>query len=85
MYTETQIIEIEPGFSIEVVKTDILPNVRLEVYKDDSAKYDATLIVGDNEIHFAWTDEAASLFDELDTCKPIELLTILAQAPNLLA
>lgn len=85
MNTQTQIIEIEPGFSYEVERTEIFAGVHLEVYKHPSFADDATLHIGDSEVHFAWTDEAAALFAELDTCEPIELLAILAQAPRLLA
>lgn len=85
MNTQTQIIEIEPGFNYEVVRTEIFVGVHLEVYKQLGYGDEATLHIGDNEVHFAWTEEAAALFEGLDTCEPIELLAILAQAPRLLA
>ncbi len=85
MNTQTQIIEIEPGFTYEVVRTEIFTGVHLEIYKQLGYTDEATLHIGDNEVHFAWTDEAAILFAKLDTCGPIELLAILAQAPKLLA
>ena len=82
MGTQTKIIEIEPGFNYEVVRTEIFARVYLEVYKQPGYADEATLHIGDNEVHFAWTDEAAFLFTELDTCEPIELLAILAQHRN---
>ena len=85
MNTQAQIIEIEPGFNYEVVRTEIFVGVHLEVYKQLGYADEATLHIGDNEVHFAWTDESAALFAELDTCETIELLAILAQAPRLLA
>ncbi|MGA3675790.1 hypothetical protein [Lysinibacillus agricola] len=84
MNTQMQIVEVEPGFSYEVERTEIFDGVRLEVYKHPSFADDATLYIGDNEVHFKWTAEAAALFAELDTCEPIELLAILTQAPRLL-
>ncbi|MFJ8515785.1 hypothetical protein [Lysinibacillus xylanilyticus] len=85
MNTQTQIIKIEPGFTYEVVRTEIFAGVHLEVYKQPGYADEATLHIGDNEVHFAWSDEAAVLFAELDKREPIELLAILTQAPRLLA
>ncbi|PJO43809.1 hypothetical protein [Lysinibacillus xylanilyticus] len=85
MNTQTQIIKIEPGFTYKVVRTEIFAGVYLEVYKQPGYADEATLNIGDNEVHFAWSDEAAVLFAELDMRKPIDLLEILTQAPRLLA
>ncbi|MGC7931093.1 hypothetical protein ACP3VS_21035 [Lysinibacillus sp. VIII_CA] len=85
MNTQTQIINIEPGFTLEVLRTEIFDGVHLEVYKQPGYADEATLHIGDNEVHFAWSDEAAVLFAGLDTRKPVDLLEILTQAPRLLA
>jgi len=85
MNTQTQIIKIEPGFTYEVVRTEIFAGVHLEVYKQPGYADEATLLIGDNEVHFAWSDEASVLFAELDKRKTLELLAILTQAPKVLA
>lgn len=85
MITQMQIVEVEPGYSYVVERTQLLEGVHLEVFRQPGYQDDAILFIGDNEILFAWTDEAVALFAELDTCEPIELLAILAQAPRLLA
>ncbi|WP_312128270.1 hypothetical protein [Lysinibacillus capsici] len=85
MFTQMQIVEVEPGYSYVVKRTQIIDGVYLEVFNQPGYEDDAILYIGDNEILFAWTDESAALFAELDTCEPIELLAILAQAPRLLA
>lgn len=85
MNTLMQIVEIEPGYSYIVEKTQIFDGVHLEVFRQPGYADDAILHLGDNEILFAWNEEVAKIFSELDTCEPIELLAILAQAPKLLA
>lgn len=85
MYTQTRLIEVEPGFTLDVTVTELFNGVRLEVYRNEEFGEDATLFIGDNEVQFAWTDEAATLFAELDTCEPIELLAILSQSHKLLS
>ncbi|MET4561562.1 hypothetical protein ABIA69_002730 [Lysinibacillus parviboronicapiens] len=85
MITQMQIVEVEPGYSYVVERTQLLDGVHLEVFRQPGYPDDAILFIGDNEILFAWTDEAATLFAELDTCEPIELLAILAQTPSLSA
>ncbi|MDM5234258.1 hypothetical protein [Lysinibacillus pakistanensis] len=82
MITQMQIFEVEPGYSYIVERTQIIDGVYLEVFKQPGYEDDAILYIGDNEILFKWNEEAQSIFFELDTCEPIELLTILAQAPK---
>ena len=67
-------IEIEEGFTVEVIAAEISEGVRLEIY--DNA--DATLIVGGNEIDFAWTLKAAAMFENL-TPDQLALLAVLAE------
>lgn len=85
MNTQMQIVEVEPGYSYVVERTQLLDGVRLEVFRQPGYEDDAILYIGDNEILFKWDQDAQSIFSELDTCEPIELLAILAQAPKLLA
>ncbi|MEY9976213.1 hypothetical protein [Lysinibacillus sp. RC79] len=85
MITQLQIVEVEPGYSYVVERTQIFDGVCLEVFKQPGYADDAILHIGDNEIFFKWDEEAKLIFSELDTCEPIELLTILAQAPSLSA
>lgn len=85
MFTQMQIFEVEPGYSYVVERTQIIDGVYLEVFKQPGYEDDAILYIGDNEILFKWDDEARSIFSELDTTEPIELLAILAQAPKVLA
>ncbi|MGE7984959.1 hypothetical protein [Lysinibacillus fusiformis] len=85
MMIQMQIVEIEPGYSYIVERTQLLDGVRLEVFKQPGYEDDAILYIGDNEILFKWDDEARSIFSELDTAEPIELLAILAQAPKVFA
>lgn len=85
MFTQMQIVEIEPDYSYVVERTQIFDGVYLEVFRQPGYEDDAILYIGDNEILFKWDDEAQSIFSELDTAETIELLAILAQAPKLLA
>lgn len=85
MFTQMQIFEVEPGYSYVVERTQVIDGVYLEVFKQPGYEDDAVLYIGDNEILFKWSDEASSIFSELDTAEPIELLAILAQAPKVLA
>lgn len=85
MFTQIQIVEVEPGYSYVVERTQILDGVHLEVFRQPGYADDAILYLGDNEILFAWDEEVAKLFSELDTAEPIELLSFLAQAPKVLA
>lgn len=85
MFTQMQIFEVEPGYSYVVERTQVIDGVYLEVFKQPGYEDDAVLHIGDNEILFKWDDEARSIFSELDTAEPIELLAILAQAPKVLA
>lgn len=85
MFTQMQIIEIAPNYSYVVERTQIIDGVYLEVFKQPGYEDDAILYIGDNEILFKWDDEARSIFSELDTTEPIELLAILAQSPKVLA
>ncbi len=48
-------------------------------------KPSAIFYMGDNGILFKWDDEARSIFSELDTAEPIELLANLAQSPKVFA
>ncbi|MGE7692464.1 hypothetical protein ACQKMI_25250 [Lysinibacillus sp. NPDC097214] len=85
MITQMQIVEVEPGYSYVVERTQIMDQVHLEVFRQPGYADDAILHIGDNEIFFKWDEEAKLIFSELDTCETIELLTILAQAPKLSA
>ncbi len=85
MFTQMQIVEIEPNYSYVVERTQIIEGVYLEVFKQPGYEDDAILYIGDNEILFKWDDEACTIFSELDTAEPIELLAILAQVTKVLA
>ncbi|MFF6014140.1 hypothetical protein [Lysinibacillus fusiformis] len=85
MFTQMQIVEIEPGYSYVVERTQFLDGVHLEVFRQPGYEDDAILYIGNNEILFKWDDEARLIFSALDTAEPIELLAILAQAPKVLA
>lgn len=85
MFTQMQIVEIEPNYSYVVERTQIIEGVYLEVFKQPGYADDAVLYIGDNEVLFAWDETVAKLFSNLDTCEPIELLAILAKSPKLLA
>lgn len=53
----------------------LIPGVNLAV---DSFGL-ATLSINGVEINFAWTTDAEAVFNDLDTCEPIELLAVLTQ------
>ncbi|RUL51114.1 hypothetical protein [Lysinibacillus antri] len=73
--TTVELLEIEEGYVIEVFTVAITKEIRLKVYDNE----DATLILGRSEINFDWTEDAKAIFDSIDTCEPIELLTALSQ------
>ncbi|WP_336046756.1 hypothetical protein [Solibacillus ferritrahens] len=52
---------------------ELMDNVKLELNGNEAA-----LLIGMNTVLFKWTDEAAALFDDLDVCEPVELLSILS-------
>ncbi|MDD1504746.1 hypothetical protein PVA17_18545 [Lysinibacillus sp. CNPSo 3705] len=85
MITQMQIVEVEPGYSYVVERTRIMDQVHLEVFRQPGYPDDAILYIGENEVLFAWNEEVAKLFSELNTCEPTELIYFLAQAPKLLA
>lgn len=74
MKFNTQVVTVEDGYSIELKTVQLLDNVELAVYDDTEAK----LTLGKNEVHFQWNNEVATLFNEIDTCEPIELLVLLS-------
>ena len=74
MRFSTQIVKVEDGYTFELKTAQLLDNVQLEVYDDTQA----TLTLGKNEVHFQWNSEVATLFKEIDTCEPIELLALLS-------
>lgn len=52
---------------------ELMDNVKLELNGNEAA-----LLIGANTVLFKWTDEAAALFNALDICEPVELLSILS-------
>lgn len=67
---------IEEGDEFEVKTAEIMPGVKLEVYGDK----EGVLYLGkSNEVDFPWNDFAKEMFENLDTCEPIELLWLLSQ------
>lgn len=67
---------IEESYVVEMKTVEIMPGVKLEVYDDK----EGVLYLGkSNEIDFPWNDFAKEIFENLDTCEPIELLWLLSQ------
>lgn len=75
MFTTIEQVSIGSGFTVKVESVEILPGVKLSVYDG----VDGILNIGGHEVGFSWTPEASKLFSEIDTCEPIELLSLLAQ------
>ena len=68
-----EIVEIDEFHTLEVMKADIIEDIRLEVYGDS----EATLIIADEfEIDFTWTVTAAAVFANLTT-NQLALLEVL--------
>lgn len=55
----------------------IIAGVELNVY--DESGQGVIIFNGSSEIEFAWTDEAAAMFENIDVAEPIELLELLAR------
>lgn len=68
-----EIVEIEEGFTVEVLKADLIEGVRLEVYDDD----EASLRIGEYEIDFTWSATASAVFENL-TSDQLALLEVLS-------
>ena len=69
-----EIVEIDEVHTLEVLKADIIEEVRLEVYGEN----EATLIIADEyEIDFTWTETAAAVFENL-TADQLALLDVLS-------
>lgn len=75
MFTTTERVLIEEGFTVVVESAEIIPGVKLSVYDG----VEGVLTIGGQDVAFAWTEEASALFSDIDTCEPIELLALLAQ------
>lgn len=75
MFTTTETVLIEEGFTVVVESAEIIPGVKLSVYDG----VEGVLSIGEHEVAFAWTAEASALFNEIDTCEVIELLSIISQ------
>lgn len=70
-----EIVEIDEFHTLEVMKADIIEDVRLEVYGEN----EATLIIANEfEIDFAWTETAAAVFANL-TAEQVALLGVLTK------
>lgn len=71
----TELIEIETGWVVELTTSHITDGVTLKVY--DSGE--GVLVVGTAEIEFTWDDEAAAMFDNIDSINAVELLEIIVR------
>lgn len=69
-----EIVEIEEGLTLKVVKADVIEGVRLEIYDDTQA----SLRIGEDEIDFTWTETAAAVFENL-TAEQVALLGVLTK------
>lgn len=69
-----EVVEIELGWSVNVQTTQIIEGVEVIVYDGREA---VLRINGVNTIEFKWSDEAATLFANIDVCEPVELLACL--------
>lgn len=70
-----EIVEIDEFHTLEVMKADIIEEIRLEVYGEN----EATLIIGGEfEIDFTWTVTAAAVFANL-TAEQVALLGVLTK------
>ncbi|MFL0584549.1 hypothetical protein ACH0B6_18415 [Solibacillus silvestris] len=70
-----KIVEIDEVHTLEVMKADIIEDIRLEVYGED----EATLIIGGEfEIDFTWSETAAAVFENL-TAEQVALLGVLTK------
>ncbi|MEK4081590.1 hypothetical protein [Solibacillus sp. FSL K6-1126] len=70
-----ELVEIDEVHTLEVMKADIIEDVRLELYGEN----EATLIIGDEfEIDFTWTETAAAVFGNL-TAEQVALLGVLTK------
>lgn len=78
MTTTIQIEEIEPGWTVTITKTVIIPNVELLVYVEQDGRQDATLRMGKAEVDFDWNDEIAAELENIDELEAIELISLLA-------
>lgn len=75
-FQQVEILIIEKGMEFEMKTAELMPGVKLEVYHDS----EAALYLGQtNVIDFPWNDYAKEIFENLDTCEPIELLWLLSQ------
>lgn len=75
MFTKTEVVNIEEGFTVMIESTEIMPGVTLSVYDDE----EGVLSIGGQDITFAWCDDAKAVFSDIDTAEPIELLAILTK------
>lgn len=69
-----EMVEIDEVLTLEVMKADIIEDVRLEVFENN----EATLIVGEFEIFFTWTETAAAVFENI-TAEQVALLGVLTK------
>ena len=74
---ERTVTEIYEDWSVTYRIIPIIAGVEVNVY--DDSKQAVLVINGATEIEFAWTVEAAAMFENVDTAEPIELLELLAR------
>ena len=68
-----EMVEIDEVLTLEVMKADIIEEVRLELFENN----EATLLIGEFEIFFTWTETAAALFENL-TSDQLAVLEVLS-------
>lgn len=74
---EQTVTEVFEDWSVTYRIIPIIAGVEVNVY-DESGQ--AVLVFnGGVEIEFAWTDEAAAMFENIDVADPVELLELLAR------
>ncbi|MCG7346400.1 hypothetical protein MHZ92_20040 [Sporosarcina sp. ACRSL] len=71
-----ELMEIEKGWTVHIRTMPIIEGVEVVTIDNKEA---SLRVNGEDIIEFNWTQEAATLFANIDVCEPIELLELLAR------